>query len=97
LLLSAVLRAPAQHGGRLLSIDIISCTRGAQQQTRCRLLLLSIDVTDGRTDRQTVSQTVVPISPGQGPVPVLLAVLDPRVGHTMDVLSPFIPVLCPSD
>ena len=25
---------------------------------------------------------------------VLLAVLDPRVGHTMDVLSPFIPVLC---
>ena len=26
-----------------------------------------------------------------------LAVLDPRVGHTMDVLSPFIPVLCNSD
>ena len=26
-----------------------------------------------------------------------LAVLDPRVGHTMDVLSPFIPVLCHSD
>ena len=26
-----------------------------------------------------------------------LAVLDPRVGHTMDVLSPFIPVLCLSD
>jgi len=25
-----------------------------------------------------------------------LAVLDPRVGHTMDVLSPFIPVLCHS-
>ena len=24
-----------------------------------------------------------------------LAVFDPRVGHTMDVLSPFIPVLCP--
>ena len=22
------------------------------------------------------------------------AVLDPRVGHTMDVLSPFVPVLC---
>ena len=34
------------------------------------------------------------------PVEVLfcsLAVLDPRVGHTMDVLSPFIPVLCHSD
>jgi len=33
-------------------------------------------------------------------VPVLfcsLAVLDPRVGHTMDVLSPFISVLCHSD
>ena len=26
-----------------------------------------------------------------------LAVLDPRVGHTMDVLSPSIPVLCHSD
>jgi len=26
-----------------------------------------------------------------------LVVLDPRVGHTMDVLSPFIPVLCHSD
>ena len=26
-----------------------------------------------------------------------LAVLDPRVGHTMDVLFPFIPVLCHSD
>ena len=26
-----------------------------------------------------------------------LAVLDPRVGHNMDVLSPFIPVLCHSD
>ena len=26
-----------------------------------------------------------------------LAVLDPRVGHTMDVLSPFIPALCHSD
>ena len=26
-----------------------------------------------------------------------LAVLDPRIGHTMDALSPFIPVLCHSD
>jgi len=26
-----------------------------------------------------------------------LAVLDPRVGHTVDVVSPFIPVLCHSD
>jgi len=26
-----------------------------------------------------------------------LGVLDPRVGHTMGVLSPFIPVLCHSD
>jgi len=26
-----------------------------------------------------------------------LAILDPRVGHTMDVLSPFIHVLCHSD
>jgi len=27
----------------------------------------------------------------------ILAVLDPRVGHTMDVLSPLIPFLCHSD
>ena len=27
----------------------------------------------------------------------LLAVFDPRVGHTMDLLSPFISVLCHSD
>jgi len=26
-----------------------------------------------------------------------LAVIDPRVGHTMDVLSPFISILCHSD
>ena len=26
-----------------------------------------------------------------------LAILDPRVGHTMDVLSPFISLLCHSD
>ena len=26
-----------------------------------------------------------------------LAVLDPRVGHTVDVVSPFISVLCYSD
>jgi len=26
-----------------------------------------------------------------------LAVLDPRVGHTMDVLFPFISILCHSD
>jgi len=26
-----------------------------------------------------------------------LAVLDPRVGHTMNALSPFVPVLCHSD
>jgi len=26
-----------------------------------------------------------------------LAFLDPRVGHTMDVLSPFISILCHSD
>ena len=31
------------------------------------------------------------------PVPCSLAVLDPRVGHTTDVLSPFVHVLCHSD
>ena len=29
--------------------------------------------------------------------PPALSVLDPTVGHTMDVLSPFVPVLCHSD
>ena len=28
---------------------------------------------------------------------LFLAVIDPKVGHTMDVLSPFISVLCHSD
>jgi len=40
---------------RLLSINI-SWPRGAQQQTHSTPLLLSIDVTDGRTDRQTGAQ-----------------------------------------
>ena len=42
----------------------------------------------------------IPITPWRFYVPVLfrsLAVLDPRVGHTVDVLSPFVFVLCHSD
>jgi len=38
--------------------------------------------------------------PDTQPLTVLfcsLAILDPRVGHTMDVLSPFISILCHSD
>ena len=34
---------------------------------------------------------------GDGVLFCASAVVDPRVGHTMDVLSPFIPVLCHSD
>jgi len=44
--------------------------------------------------RQT---TIVDISPLVDVLFCSLAVLYPRVGHTMDVLSPFIPVLCHSD
>ena len=59
------------------------------RQTVCTSLLLywlSIDGTDRRTG--TLCGCSCSCS---------LAVLDPRVGHTMDVLSPFIPVLCHSD
>ena len=49
---------------RLLSVDI-SCSRDAQQQTRCTPLLLSIDGTDnvrtdGKTDRQTLDSFIDP-------------------------------------
>ena len=39
------------------------------------------------------------VSGGKYPsfVASLRVVLDPRIGHTMDVLSPFISVLCHSD
>jgi len=40
------------------------------------------------TDKHYIQQTVLFCS---------LAVLDPRVGHTMDVLSPFISILCHYD
>ena len=47
--------AVAAERRRLLSIDI-SCSRGAQQQTRRKPLPLAIDGTDRRTDgRSTVS------------------------------------------
>jgi len=44
---------------RLLSIDI-SCPRDAQQQTRLRPLLLSINGTDRRTDRRTLNRFINP-------------------------------------
>jgi len=47
------------------------------------------------TTQQTLSSSNWSIHKHQ--VLCSLAVLDPRVGHTMDVLSPFIPVLCHSD
>ena len=52
-----------------------------------------------RTDRQTDRQghgTLVAILRSSS-CSCSLAVLDPRVGHTMNVLTPFIPVLCHSD
>ena len=44
---------------------------------------------------QIGSTFLVPAHPGS--CSCSLAVLDPRVGHTMNVLSPFIPVLLHSD
>ena len=44
-----------------------------------------------------VASIIMPASPCSCSCSCSLAVLDPRVGHTMDVLSPFIPVLCHSD
>jgi len=50
--------------------------------------------------RQLAAETTVDVK-GHRCFPIVLfcslAVVDPRVGHTMDVLSPFIPVLCHSD
>ena len=44
-----------------------------------------------------VVRATVGLAESNGSLFCFLAVLDPRVGHTMDVLSPFIPVLCHSD
>ena len=55
---------------------------------------------DHRTDTQTQRKRGIGSNRSHLMRAVLfrsLAVLDPRVGHTMDVLSPFIPVLCHSD
>ena len=49
----------------------------------------------GETDRQTPDRFINPAL--RTMLFCSLAVLDPRVGHTMDVLSPFISVLCHSD
>ena len=61
--------------------------------------LLSIDGTDGRTDGRALDRYIDPDPHTTRFCSVLfcsLAVLDPRVGHTMDALSPFIYVLCHS-
>jgi len=42
-------------------------------------------------------ESVIEFCPPVHPLFCSLAVLNPRVGHTMDVLSPFISVLCHSD
>ena len=61
----------------------------------------------GQTDRQTRTDERTPDSCIDAAAHTMravpmnlfcsLAVLDPRVGHTMDVLSPFISVLCHYD
>ena len=65
---------------------------------------------DGLASPSYVPETPLPRDPGKSaslplaealsivePGATATAVLDPRVDHTMDVLSPFIPVLCHSD
>ena len=53
------------------------------------------------TEEKTLSNTCIQYSSNSLTTSSVLfcslAVLDLRVGHTMDVLSPFIPVLCHSD
>ena len=64
----------------------------ADRRPDARLLVLLLDnvVTDRPTARVLLASTHVSKF-------CSLAVLDPRVGHTMDVLSPFISALCHSD
>ena len=63
----AMLRAPCTAGAvaaerrRLLSIDI-SCWLGAEQQTRRRPWLLSIDGTDRRTDGRSLTMRAASIT-----------------------------------
>ena len=66
-----------------------TCARGASGRRPPGLCCTSARLTSGRTD--------TPVCIIQLQLFSSLAVLDPRVGHTMDVPSPFISVLCHSD
>jgi len=84
-------------------VDSRLCPRSA----RCRLRWVSLskrlksNVSQSRfTNWRPVLCASINISPLTISLTALiwsLAVLDPRVGHTTDVLSPFIPVLCRPD
>ena len=70
-------------------LDLVAQYQVVLQQALHREQVARLLVTD---------QIHAPTDAADGPVLFCsLAVLDPRVGHTMDVLSPFIPVLCHSD
>ena len=94
----------AEHG-RLQQISIDSrhaapaATIGPRQRSanQPHTAAAAADQRDRQTDRQTDGHPTVIHTLLRTPWFGSLAVLDPRVGNTMDVLSPFIPVLCHSD
>ena len=70
-------------------LDLVAQYQVVLQQALHREQVARLLVTD---------QIHAPAAAADGPVLFCsLAVLDPTVGRTMDVLSPFIPVLCHSD
>jgi len=56
-----------------------------------------IGLSVGQSDRQTMNDRPRISETAEAVLFCSLAVLDPRVGHTMDVLSPFVPALRHSD
>jgi len=80
-----------------------SVSRTALQGT----LSFSVTIDNAENSDNITQMQVIATSPSAGETTVefyavramfcSLAVLDPRVGHTIDVLSPFTSVLCQSD
>jgi len=93
-----VLRCGAAAAERRAAINQYLTLSGAPHQTRNSGVQQANGGTDGQTDRQTPGRHIDPAPHTMWAVLFCsLAVLDPKVVHTMDVLSPFISVLCHSD
>jgi len=74
------------------------------QPRRCRVTVLGklftpiMPLFTGQRNSLRVAMVTAGLAESNGSLLLCsLAVLDPIVGHTMDILSPFIPVLCHSD